>query len=416
MSVSAGAEVVVMGETMALFSSRSAGVLRSGAKADFSVGGAESNVAIGLARLGVPVAWIGRVGVDPFGDEIVRVLRGEGVEVLARRDGSRRTGLMVKERRTALHQRVVYYRSDSAGSALSPDDVDDRIVGGARVLHVTGITPALSESATAAVDHAIDAARAAGTTVSLDVNYRSALWSRDAATAALTRLLPSVDILFAGLEEAELLTGRASGPEQAADLSGALRAYLRESLPEYMVPAVCVPMKSFPLSPAGKTDRRALPPPVFDVVLEQRHEPPTVRSPLENELAEIWQRVLGIDRVGTTASFFDIGGDSLLGLRVINQLRDRLGEPLSLILIFEAPTIVGLAEKLARSYPEAVARVWGMGDTRQFARANPSEDVETTTAPAGGPPTLPSIVAISRDARRMKRSVLTAVPSDSAET
>lgn len=205
-----------MGETMALFSSRSAGVLRSGARVDFSVGGAESNVAIGLARLGVPVAWIGRIGADAFGDEIVRVLRGEGVEVLAHRDGSRRTGLMVKERRTALHQRVTYYRSDSAGSALSPDDVDDRVVGGARVLHLTGITPALSATAAAAVDHAIDVARAAGTTVSLDVNYRSALWSRAAATAALTRLLPSVDILFAGLEEAELLTGRASGPEQAA--------------------------------------------------------------------------------------------------------------------------------------------------------------------------------------------------------
>lgn len=205
-----------MGETMALFSSRSAGVLRSGARVDFSVGGAESNVAIGLTRLDVPVAWIGRVGVDPFGDEVVRVIRGEGVEVLASRDAIRRTGLMVKERRTALHQRVTYYRSDSAGSALSVDDVDDQVVGGARVLHVTGITPALSESAAAAVDHAIRIAREAGATVSLDINYRSALWSRAAAKVALTRLLASVDILFAGLDEAELLTGRAGAPEQAA--------------------------------------------------------------------------------------------------------------------------------------------------------------------------------------------------------
>lgn len=206
-------DVVTLGETMALFTSDEPGTARSGSRFTLGVGGSEANVAIGLARLGTPSAWIGRVGADPFGDEVVRVLRGEGVTPLVVRDASRPTGVMAKVRRTPLHQRVVYLRTGSAGSALGPDDVDARAgeVAAARVLHLSGITPALSASAAGAVDRAVALARAAGVLVSLDVNYRSALWSRADAAERLGALLEGVDLLFAGTDEALLLDGDGAG-------------------------------------------------------------------------------------------------------------------------------------------------------------------------------------------------------------
>ena len=201
------ASVVTLGETLALFAQSGPGVVRSGTPFAFRIGGAESNVAIGLARLGVDSAWIGRVGRDPFGDEVVRALRGEGVRVLARRDERLPTGLMVKDRRTARHQRVSYYRAGSAGAALEPSDVDPDVIAAARVLHTTGITFAISDTAAAAARHGMRLAADAGAVVSFDVNHRSRLWSDARAREALLAVLPLVDLLFAGPEEAALLLG-----------------------------------------------------------------------------------------------------------------------------------------------------------------------------------------------------------------
>lgn len=206
--------VVTLGETLALFAQSDVGVLRSGTAFEFRVGGAESNVAVGLARLGIAACWIGRLGQDSFGDEVVRALRGEGVQVRAVRDRSRPTGLMVRDRRTSIHQRVTYYRSGSAGSALDEVDLDTEVIAGARILHVTGITMAVSLSAAAAVRHAVRVARAHGVLVSLDVNFRSRLWSPDSAREALRSLLSEVDLLFAGTDEASLIL---SDPETDAD-------------------------------------------------------------------------------------------------------------------------------------------------------------------------------------------------------
>lgn len=216
----AGPDVVTIGETLALFAALRPGPLLTGAPFEFRIGGSESNVAVGLARLGTSVAWVGRLGDDAFGDAVVRALRGEGVDVRAVRDPSLRTGLMVKERRTPLHQRVTYSRTGSAGSALCMGDIDDRLIGAARVLHVTGITPALSDSAADAVTHAVTVARDAGVLVSLDVNYRAGLWSRERAGHRLRELLPAVDLLFTGLDEAELMTGPAT-PVDARHAGGA---------------------------------------------------------------------------------------------------------------------------------------------------------------------------------------------------
>ena len=202
------AAVVTMGETMALFSPHRTG--RLGQSGDFSlgIGGAESNVAIGLARLGIAVLWCGRVGTDALGDLVVREIRAEGVDVRATRDAAAPTGVMVKERRTAGASNVLYYRSGSAGSRLTVDDVPERDIRDARVLHISGITLSLSATARSAIDRAIDIAVDAGTRVSFDLNHRSRLWSdTDAAAAAYRDILARADIVFAGVDEAALVVG-----------------------------------------------------------------------------------------------------------------------------------------------------------------------------------------------------------------
>ncbi len=216
------ADVVTFGETMALMRSQTPGPLAHALELSLGIGGAESNVAIALARLGASVAWFGRVGEDSLGDLVVRELRAEGLAVHARRDAGAPTGLMIKERRTQQNQKVWYYRSGSAGSRLGPEDVPAREIAAARLLHITGITPALSESAANAVDLAVRTARDAGTLVSFDINYRAALWSAEEASPVLRRLAAQTDILFAGDDEAALLVGAAEEPRDLAERLTAL--------------------------------------------------------------------------------------------------------------------------------------------------------------------------------------------------
>jgi 2-dehydro-3-deoxygluconokinase len=168
------------------------------------VGGAESNVAMTAARLGLPSTWIGRVGRDAVGDLIEQRLRAAGVCAVVTRDPSF-TGIMVRHRPIGASTHVDYHRAGSAGSRLGPADVDEVSIRGAAVLHVTGITPALSSSARAAVRHAVDVARAAGVVVSLDVNYRAKLWHQQIARPVLRDLAGRSDILFAGVDEAQLV-------------------------------------------------------------------------------------------------------------------------------------------------------------------------------------------------------------------
>nr|WP_197676232.1 sugar kinase [Nakamurella panacisegetis] len=208
-------DVVTVGETMALMAPETTGALFHTPLLRLGIGGAESNVAIGLQRLGTSAAWVGRVGNDSLGDLIVRELTAEGLRVHAVRDANAPTGLMIKERRTPLNQRVWYYRSGSAGSRLRPGDLPTGLVESSRVLHISGITPALSTSAAGTVAEAVRAARASGTVVSFDVNYRRALWSPETATAACRELAAQADIVFAGEDEAAMLVG----PGPAADLA-----------------------------------------------------------------------------------------------------------------------------------------------------------------------------------------------------
>ncbi|MBN6053778.1 sugar kinase [Nonomuraea sp. RK-328] len=213
-------DLVTFGETMALFAARRTGPLRFARDFDLGLGGAESNVAIGVTRLGHRATWVGRVGADEFGDLIRSTLLGEGVDARAITDPAAPTGLMIKGRRTAELVDVRYYRSGSAGSRLSPGDLDPELVTGARVLHVSAITPALSASARETVRHAMRLARSAGVLVSLDVNYRAALWSPADAGAWLREAVADVDVLFATGPEGRLI----ADVEQPAELARALAA------------------------------------------------------------------------------------------------------------------------------------------------------------------------------------------------
>jgi 2-dehydro-3-deoxygluconokinase len=214
------ADVVTFGETMAAL--RSAGPLRLGGPLHLSVAGAESNVAIGLARLGHRVRWAGRVGDDELGALVLRTLRAEGVDVghAVTDSEGRPTGLLLFEPRLGELTRVSYYRAGSAGSAVTADEILPALGSDARVLHLTGITPALSPSAAAAVTAAARAASQSGTLVCLDVNYRSRLWTSDQARQALRPLLEFTDLLVASEDELPLAAA-SSGAAGAPGTAGA---------------------------------------------------------------------------------------------------------------------------------------------------------------------------------------------------
>jgi 2-dehydro-3-deoxygluconokinase len=198
--------LVTLGETMGLLVQTAPGVPRNGEPMSFGIGGSESNVAIGVRRLGVPATWIGRIGDDPAGAMIQRELRAERVEAVAVIDPAP-TGLMLRWRPAAQRGRVEYYRRGSAGSRLCAGDVLPELITRARVLHVSGITLALGADPAAAVTHAIGIAREAGVTVSLDLNFRRALWDEQTAAPVLEGAARQADVVFAGVDEAAIIAG-----------------------------------------------------------------------------------------------------------------------------------------------------------------------------------------------------------------
>lgn len=205
-------EVVTLGECLISLIAAQPGSLAEAAMFERHVAGAEANVAVGLARLGHSVAYIGRIGRDGFGTAVTRRLRGEGVDVSHLEvDHDATTGLMLRERRVLGAAEVVYARTGSAGSRLTPDDVrraaTDGLFEPGEWLHLTGITPALSETARAAVSLALDLAQDADMIVSFDVNLRRRLWSDEAAAPVLRPLAERSDIVFGSLDELGVLTG-----------------------------------------------------------------------------------------------------------------------------------------------------------------------------------------------------------------
>lgn len=202
------AEIVTLGEAMALLVGADDASLRRVPTFHRSVAGAESNVAVAMSRLGHRVRWIGRVGADPLGDGVLATLRAEGVDlshVIV--DGDAPTGILVRDRHPARPIQVVYHRAGSAGSRLQPEDLRADQLRDARLLHVSGVTAALSPSASAATLRACELARAAGVPVSFDPNLRTKLWSVEEAIPVLSELARRATVVLAGVGETALLAG-----------------------------------------------------------------------------------------------------------------------------------------------------------------------------------------------------------------
>lgn len=218
-------DVTCVGETLIAF--RPAG--RESGLGDASsfvrgVGGAESNVACALARWGHRTRWIGRVGADGFGTHVLETLAAHGVDTsAARRDPHRPTGVYFRtpeERATTTDggPQVAYYRAGSAASALSPELVDRYTAWSGRILHLSGITAALSVSCLALL-RALTAPGRGRPLVSFDVNYRAGLWrTAPEGPGVLMELARRSDIVFVGEDEAHAAWGLRGADEVRAAL------------------------------------------------------------------------------------------------------------------------------------------------------------------------------------------------------
>lgn len=200
-------EVVTFGETMALFTTQNQfGKIKDSTFLQKQIGGAESNVAVALARLGHDVSWVSRVGKDPLGDEIIYRLKAEGVNTShVIRDSLHPTGLMFKERPPVGDPNVYYYRRNSAASHLQKEDINEEIIRSAKLIHLTGILPALSKSCQEVVFEIIRLAKKFGTKISFDPNLRLKLWTIEEARSVLLEIIKQVDYFFPGVDEARLL-------------------------------------------------------------------------------------------------------------------------------------------------------------------------------------------------------------------
>lgn len=209
-------DLLTIGEALVSFRTDA---IAPGWTASAHVAGAESNVAIGVARLGHAACWVGRVSDDALGSWVVATLAGEGVDVSHVVRDARQAGVMVLESPADHARRVTYVRRGSAGSALASGDVLAALPGCRRV-HLTGVTLALSDGARQACVALAREAAAAGIPVSLDVNHRPGLWSVDEAGAALAQILPHVATVIASEDELPLLVDAPEAEAVAHLLAG----------------------------------------------------------------------------------------------------------------------------------------------------------------------------------------------------
>ncbi|QDE36038.1 sugar kinase [Microbacterium foliorum] len=213
---SAAPEVVCIGESMGLVTALGAPLAETETAA-LGLAGAEGNVAVGLVAAGHRAAWASRLGDDPIGVRISTELARRGVELWATTDADAPTGVMFKDPGTESSS-VYYYRRGSAASLMAPGFLDAARLAGVRIVHTTGITPALSASCRAMVEQLFLDARTAGALVSFDVNDRRALWTMQDAAETLTRLADAADIAFVGRDEAERIWGTTTPDEIRAHL------------------------------------------------------------------------------------------------------------------------------------------------------------------------------------------------------
>lgn len=199
-------EFITIGETMAAFSPCEAVPLRYADRYSVRIAGAESNTAIGIQKLGHSARWISRLGTDEFSALVLQKIRAEGVDTsCVVFDPEYACGIMFKEKREAGDPRVFYYRKESAASFLSPNDITKESFTGAKLLHLTGITPILSGSCRLATERSVTLAKEKGLLFSFDPNIRQRLWKKERDLPVLHSLCLQADIVLLGLDEAQML-------------------------------------------------------------------------------------------------------------------------------------------------------------------------------------------------------------------
>lgn len=214
-------DVFTFGETMVLFQPEQMLPLEYIHQFPKRIGGAESNVAIGLTRLGHSTSWYSKLGNDPFGRFILKSIRGEGVDTSSCRfTDEAPTGLIFKEQLSPEDMNVYYYRKGSSASLMEPEDLDEETIAQARILHISGITPALSESCRLTVMKAIEIAKQNGTMVVFDPNMRLKLWSAERAKEVFSEIAANADVILPGLDEGQLMTGETDVEAVAEALMG----------------------------------------------------------------------------------------------------------------------------------------------------------------------------------------------------
>ncbi|AZM49494.1 2-dehydro-3-deoxygluconokinase [Streptomyces sp. WAC 06738] len=214
-------EVLTCGEAMLLMLAEPGMPLARAVNFRRAIGGAESNVAAGLSRLGHRARWFGRVGADPAGEAVLAQLRADGVDVsYADVDPDAPTGMLLRDSHPQRAIDVQYYRAGSAASRLAPEHISPEVVEGARVLHLSGITPILSPSAAEATVKLVELAHAAGALVSFDPNVRRKLAGPERWAEVVGPLLAEADLLLAGDDELETLTGEPADAAAARLLRG----------------------------------------------------------------------------------------------------------------------------------------------------------------------------------------------------
>ena len=200
---------ILVGEPMGLFIAQEEGKLSDVSGYSMAVAGAEFNVAVGLARLNLPVTYLTRLGEDPFGQKIVRTLQRNGIgSEFVSFSKERSTGFMLKSKVSTGDPKIFYFRKGSAASTLSKEDADRMDFSGYGFVHLTGIFPALSESTKEASFYLIKKAREHGLTVSFDPNLRPQLWpDTETMVQTLNEFAALSDYVLPGEAEGELLCG-----------------------------------------------------------------------------------------------------------------------------------------------------------------------------------------------------------------
>ncbi len=227
-------EVTTFGETMLRLHAPGYERLEAAHRLEVRIGGSESNTAVALARLGLKAAWWSKLPDNSLGRRIENELHRWGIDtsaVLWDKSPEARAGLYFLDFGTPPRgTEVLYDRAHSSASHLYPSDLDSYLIERSQLLHLTGITPALSASCADTFRRAIGLAKQAGTKISLDTNYRSKLWSPDTARHTLSMVMSDLDLLITPQSDAEMLFG----------ITGTGTEIAREFRKRFGVPAVVV--------------------------------------------------------------------------------------------------------------------------------------------------------------------------------